>query len=164
MYYEKMIISGKVIEVIKSYSKSEVKNNDRGPKTKETDERMKKANERNAVRKLTRILNTNYRDGDLHIVLTYKKDKRPSPEGAKKEFNNFIRRINYRFKKEEKECRWLMVTEYKNKAIHHHLIISNPEGLDTVNLCMEQWRKRGMVHATPLYSRGNYITSISANK
>lgn len=154
IYYEKKIISGRVVEVLKTYTKIDAKNTDRGPKEKATEEEMKKNNEREAIKKLTRIMNCNFVDGDLHIVLTYKKDKRPTPEKAKKEFRNFINRVKRRYKKNK--CKWVMVTEYKNTAIHHHLVINNIKDIDVVKTVMEQWKMNGIVHVTPLYSRGNY--------
>lgn len=156
MYFLKEIVSGKVHEIVKSYTKGMVKNPDRGPKLKKTPEQMSEENMRNAIKKLTRILNCNFVDGDLWVTLTYKKDRRPNPKEAKREFHNFIQRVGHRFKKNKRILKWVTVTEYENKAIHHHLVISNPDGLDVVKIIREQWKQNGVVHIVPLYSQGQY--------
>lgn len=156
MYFQKEIISGKVVEIVKSYTKGMVKNPQRGPRAKKTPEQVQEENRKNAVKNLARILNCNFVDGDLWVTLTYKKDRRPNPEEAKKRFKNFIRRMGTGFKKHKKKLKWVTVTEYESKAIHHHLVINNPDGVDVVKMIREQWKENGVVHMVPLYSEGNY--------
>lgn len=156
MYFLKEIISGRVHEYVKSYTKYEGSHKRREKRAAKTTEQMEKENYRNAVKKLTRILNCNFRDGDLWVTLTYRKDKRPDPAVAKKQFGNFIKRLRYRFNKKREKLKWVAVTEYKNKAIHHHLVINNPDGINVVKLLQEKWKEYGIVHIEPLYSDGQY--------
>lgn len=156
MYFRKEIISGKVCEVVKSYTKFEGKNQKREAKNQKTTEQMEEQNYRNAVKKLTRLLNCNFSDGDLWVTLTYRKNKRPTPKEAKRLIENFIGRMRYGFHKKREELKYITVTEYKNKAIHHHLVINNPDGINTVKLLQEKWKKYGIVHIKPLYSNGQY--------
>jgi len=117
--------AGKTIEMSKSFSaRYKKKGMVRGKNEKPTPEQMLKINERNAETKLRRLINTNYGAGDLHITLTYKKDNRPDPEEAKKELDKYLRPLRNLYKKNGEELRYIIVTEYKNKAIHHHLIVN----------------------------------------
>ena len=59
-------------------------------KEKPTSEQMQKVNERNAIKRLRRLMNTNFGPGDYHTVLTYTKDQRPDPEGARKYLKKFL--------------------------------------------------------------------------
>lgn len=156
MYFEKQIISGRVVEVVKSYTKGMVKNAMRNPKRKKTPEQMQEENQRNAEKRLTRLLNCNFKDGDLWVTLTYRRNNRPTPEAAQKIISNFIRRMRYRFNtKSEEEIKYIAVTEYESKAIHHHMVINSPDDIDVVKTMREQW-KDGVMHIVPLYSNGDY--------
>lgn len=65
----------------------------RRKKRKATKEEIQKQNQRNAEKKLRRIINANFEPNDLHIVLTYKKDERLTPGESKKELRNFFERV-----------------------------------------------------------------------
>lgn len=115
-----------------------------------------RANWREAVRKLTALMNENCREGDWHLVFTYRAENRPSdPQKAK---NDFLRKIlpeirklyakhgvafNYYFYRCEVG---------KRGGIHHHLVVPqiNPvlfRRIWTIDV--------GNVHYSPLYS-GEY--------
>ena len=56
----------------------------REKKRKRTPEEIQKQNQRNKIRKVQRLILKNFTEGDLHLVLTYKKELRPeSIEEAK---------------------------------------------------------------------------------
>ena len=126
-YYRTEITAGKTIEVIKSYSKRIGDHRPRAGKEKPTAEEMKKVNQRNAETKLRRLINANFGYGDYHLVLTYKKDLRPDPAEAKKRVSKFLRILRREYKKRGEELKYIIATEYKNKAIHHHLIVNGIE-------------------------------------
>lgn len=141
---------------MKSYTRGMTKNPERGCRVKKTPEEQQKENERNATKELARKLACNFKDGDLWTTLTYRPKARPSPEEAKKELMRFIRRTGYRFKKAGYEFKWVAVTEYENKAIHHHIVMNNPDGLNVAKIIFEQWKQNGIAHHKPLYSNGDY--------
>ena len=153
MYYQTEIVAGKTVEVYKSYTKGASKKK-REQKKNKTQEQMQEANRRNAEKKLTRIFNANFVDGDLHIVLTYKKNERPTKEEAKKILAKFWRKLKAEYKKHKKELKYIVVTEFKNKNIHHHIIINNPDGLNVVKMIKNLWN--GIPKITPLWSNGQY--------
>lgn len=83
-------------------------------------------NNKRSVRSLEALTLANFGRGDLLIGLSYATEHHPRDEAeAKREFGNFIRRINYRRKKKNlPPARWIAVTEISKKGrIHHHVIM-----------------------------------------
>ncbi len=108
-----------------------------------TNKAQKNLNSKNARKRLERLINNNFTDGDLWITLTYSPDNLPQNiEEAQKNMQNFIGRINYRRKKEGLEkAKYIYVTEYNEKKkvrCHHHLIMDCGLGMDTVE---KLWKK-----------------------
>lgn len=153
-YYRTEITAGKTIEVIKSYSKRIGDHRPRARKEKPTAEEIKKINQRNAEAKLRRLINANFGYGDYHLVLTYKKDLRPDPEEAKKRIAKFLKILRREYKKRGEELKYIITTEYKNKAIHHHLIVNGIEA--NVNKIVRDCWEWGSPHFTPLDDTGQY--------
>lgn len=143
-YIEEIVYAGATIEVTKRFSpRYQGQKVQRGAKKNKTPEDMKKVNQRNAEINLRRLINTNFNPGDLHIVLTYKKGNRPNPELARQQLEKFLRKLRTYFKKQSEVLKYIAVTEYLNKAIHHHLVIPS---MDTRDL-PELWP-----HGRPLLS------------
>lgn len=152
-YIEKVVKAGKTIEVTKTHSiRYPGKKIPRSPNKSQTPEDVKKINERNAETNLRHLINTNFGYQDIHLVLTYRREKRPAtPEAAKADLEKFLRKLRNHFKKRNQELKYIAVTEYKNKAVHHHLIISS---MDTRALT-DLW-PHGQPRPTYLDSSGQY--------
>ena len=60
----------------------------------------------------------------------------------------FLRRMKYWLSKEGVELKYILVTEYENKAIHHHIIINDSPNL--IKLVGKQW-PHGQANFTLLY-------------
>lgn len=127
----------------------------RGKKKKATPEEIRAGNERTARKKLRRLINTNFEQGDIHLILTYQKELRPTPQESKRILRNFKDALARRYKKHGKVFKWILVTEYKNKAIHHHMIINSPDGYDPSKDIAAIWT-RGRPKETRLDDSGNY--------
>lgn len=115
-----------------------------------------RANYREAVRKLTALMNENCHDGDWHLVFTYCAENRPSdPQTAKKEFlRKIIPEIRKLYAKHGVELSYYFYRceVGKRGGIHHHLVVPviNPV------LFRRVWTLDvGNVHYSPLYS-GEY--------
>lgn len=151
MYYKRTIKAGKTLEIFKSYTK-----HNRPTKTgignipKEETDRINRAN---AISKLTRKLNANFNDNDFHIVLTYRREERPGCEQAKENLKKFFRKLRNIYRKAGHELKYIHVTEYARKSIHHHVVINGFEGC--VSIIKNLW-SFGRVHFTPLDSTGQY--------
>ena len=73
----------------------------RGKKKRESRDKQRRINRRNAQKKLIRLLNANFTEGDTWATFTYGADKLPPDEkAAHKFFRNYLRRLDYRMKRE----------------------------------------------------------------
>ncbi|MDO4861007.1 MAG: hypothetical protein Q4A48_08320 [Bacillota bacterium] len=91
-------VAGAVIDV--SIKPTQKQLSVRAPKSRPTREAVIKNNARIAEKRLTRIINANFFPGDWHVTLTYAEVV--SPAEAKRELDNFIRRMRREFKKKKK--------------------------------------------------------------
>ncbi len=125
----------------------------RSKKRNVTPEQIKEKNYEQAKRNLKRLINANFGPGDFHCTLTYKKENRPSQEDARKELSRFLLRMKRNYQKVGAELKYILVTEYENKSIHHHMIINRiPETTELIN---KHW-KLGRAHFTVLDNVGDY--------
>lgn len=137
MYVLRKYIFDNSIEVEKLHThKYRKKGQKRNAKSNPTPEAMKKYNRQKQIDYIRRIIKLNFQSG-FHLVLTYKKNERPDAALAKKQLTNFINRMRYHMKKQGYELKFLMTTEYENKAIHHHIVINDMPGL--IKLVKKQW-------------------------
>lgn len=148
MYYQIEYYAGNTIDTQKTFSRRYGKNFTRDRKCGTTPPSMEEQNTKNAERQLTRIINENFKKGDIHLTLTYFREKRPDSENAKKQIQAFLRRLRRYFNRREKELKYLWATAYGSKgAIHHHLVISTMDARDLQSL----W-PYGRAHAEYCYS------------
>ena len=141
-------IAGKVIgTTIKLPSGNHTKK--RAPRKNITAEKVRKNNDRLAVRNLTMLIDANFGKGDAHFTLTHKKNV--NQKQAARERSNFLKRLSARFKKAGRELKYIAVTEYKNKRIHHHIVINSSD----LELIKEVWGK-GFVYCSLLDDTGDY--------
>ena len=79
---------------------------------------QQKVNHRNTVKRVIRLINTNFTKRDIWMTLTYK--TKPTEEQAKRDIQNFIRRL----KRRKGNLKYIYVTETGEKRIHHHIILN----------------------------------------
>lgn len=98
---------------------------------RETPPSQKNLNSKYAQRYLNNLVAANFTEADLWGTFTYDAAHLPeSPEEAKRTFQNFIRRVNRKRKKEGKQnLKYIYVTEWsddpdKSIRCHHHMIFS----------------------------------------
>ncbi len=131
----------------------------RAPKRKRTPEDIARQNERNRVKKVQRLIIMNFREGDWHLTLTYKKSGRPATlRDAKRCVSKFLGRMRKAYKKAGYPFKYICVTERGKKgACHHHLIIEDiaAPALNTKRLVMEHWT-HGTRNFSPLYEDGEF--------
>lgn len=103
----------------------------RAKKEKASRPAQKNLNDKNAKKKIIRLIHANFTPKDIMITLTYKGPP-PDLEQAKKDIqNNYLRKIReYRRKNGLSELKYVYVIEYETegrqkKKIHHHVIMSN---------------------------------------
>ena len=112
---------------------------------------MRRYNQTLAERELARLINANFRQRDLHLVLTYRRGQRPNEEKANRDLENFLRRLRKYFRSRGRELRYIAAIGYGKKgALHHHLVIPRMDVLDLPQL----WS--GGYRYTPLYKHPDY--------
>ena len=150
-YIKKTWIAGRTVEVEKHYSGRYGKKCKRGARRSPTTEEQMEINRRRAEDHLRRLLNANFRGGDWHLVIGYSREYSPTPEEAKQHREKFLRGYREWCKKEGRPVRYVAVTEYKNRRIHHHVVIeAMPHGV-----LAGLWTY-GRPHITPLDNTGDY--------
>lgn len=131
---------------------------ERQPKRKRTPEEIKKQNQRNRAKYLQRLIITNFKKGDWHIILKYRPKDRPVTwEEAKKQIKKFIDKMRKAHKKAGLPFKWIKITERgkKGQALHHHMIIQDIDQLNTVKLVKELW-EYGNTCFIDLYEDGEF--------
>lgn len=107
-----------------------------------TTQKQKKSNERNSLKKLRRIVKSNFSSGeDKYVSLTYNnKFLHQKDEDAVKEIVDFKERLKDFCKRMDIELRLLAVTERgKNGRLHHHAFINREV---PTNLILKAWSKQ----------------------
>ena len=97
-YIIEVVRAGSTVEVSKYYSSRFNKRGiGRGKRKSLTTKEQREVNKRAAEKKLRRLINENFQEGDTHLVLDYKLSERPTGREGKK------------------------------GALHHHLVINTPD-------------------------------------
>jgi len=128
-YRAKTITSGAVLEC-EIFPLWDTYNTVRVAKEHTTREAQANLNDRNARKKITRLIDTNFTPEDLHVTLTYGKGELPDEEQARRDMRNFIRRVrDYRRKHGLPELKYVYVIEFtdgdgRRTRVHHHVIMS----------------------------------------
>lgn len=107
----------------------------RARKLRESRDTQKRLNQKNAIKKFIRLVNTNFTDDDIWGSFTYEPKQLPkSVEEAQKEFAKFIRRLKYYADKHGfPELKYAYTTEFEDdpekrkKRVHHHIVINFPD-------------------------------------
>ena len=155
-YIKKTVKAGNTMEVLKYHTyRHQSKGRHRGKGNGFTPLAMQKNNRRYSENKLRWKINANFKEGDMLITLTYRKEDRPENiSAAKKELAKFLRKARALYKKSGSELKFISVTEQGSKgAVHHHLII-NSIGIGA-NTLVREW-KHGHPGIKYLDNSGNY--------
>ena len=131
----------------------------REKKEKASPEVIKKQNHTNRVRKIQRLILGNFKAGDWHIVLKYKKELRPDDfKEAKEQLSTFFKKVRLELKKYSISFKYIGVTEMgkKGNALHHHIIVENiTDPVNMLKLIRKHW-EYGHIALTDMYEEGAY--------
>lgn len=153
-YIEETCIAGNTIERYKYYSPgAHPKGERREKKEKPSKESVKKANLKRAERKLRRLMNTNFKDGDYSLTLDFYKEQRPgNSEDMQGMVQTFLKRLRYRYKKAGKQMKYIYVKEVGPKGARHIHMVLNKCDTDWIREC---WTYGG-IHIDPMFTEGQY--------
>lgn len=146
-YLVKTIISGKYLEceIYPIY----IHNKDAPRRDKKKDSRTTQINlnDKNSQKRFIRLVNTNFTSNDLSIDLTYAGNYIPTEKEARRDIQNYIRRLkNYRKKHNLEPLKYVYVIEFlgedergnsKKVRIHHHMIMNKMDR----NIAEDLWGK-----------------------
>lgn len=94
---------------------------------------IEKNNKKNAQKRLIRLINENFTDGDIWATFTYGEEHLPKDITAANKFvGNYLRRLSYWMKKNGAgDLKYIFVTEYLNEEgnirVHHHVVMNFPD-------------------------------------
>ena len=153
MYREKTWIYGNRIEKRKYHCREYPgKGMKRAPREKLTPEKMQEQNERQAIRKMKRLMINNFTEDDWHVILTWPDETRPDPEEEKGIMQRFLRRLRAYYRKMTAELKYMMVTEWEKQKLNHHVVLNNVEKIGSI--IRKLWP--GGVFFVPLYEDRNF--------
>lgn len=148
MYIREICYAGMTMEVCRYHApNNRPRGMPRSKKEKLTREEQFRVNERQAEKKLRRLINHNFGPGDYHLVLTYRKEDRPEDkERLAKDIRNFHIAMKKAYKKMGLEYKYIHVYEIgKRGALHHHLVVNKSD----VDVIRKIWGK-GRIRVSPL--------------
>lgn len=136
MYIQVTYRTGRTVWIEKFRRREYPKGEKREKRGKPTPEQKQKENALQAKRGLTRLLEENFCGDDYFVTLTYAGDP-PTQEEAKVMLAKFIRGVRCEYRKRDAELKYIIVTEWHGKRIHHHLVMNGiPE---TPQLLRKYW-------------------------
>lgn len=153
-YIKEVCVAGDTIEINKYYSvRYHSKGEKRDPKVNRTSEAQKRVNQRKASRDLRRLMNTNFKDGDLLVRLDFHKVETPNGSiDMQALMSKSIRKLRAEFKKRGRPLKYIYVKEIGPRGGRHiHLMISKC----STDVLMKCWPYGG-IHVDPLISKGQY--------
>lgn len=110
------------VEIFPVYQRAGV----RRAKCNPSSEVQARLNEKNAVKKLTRLLHLNFTENDLVIGLDYTEECKPfSDDQMKKDLQNYVRRIKRLYNTYSEELKYIAVSERSETGrAHFHITIN----------------------------------------
>lgn len=122
MRKRRKVIGKNMVEVTDYHTSRTYRRNGRRVKKQQpTPEAVKKNNEKAAEARLRMLIDINFKSNDYYLTLTYK--EQPTWEQAKKDMQNFIKKLQRAYRKQGKELKYIYVAEGKTR-IHFHMIIN----------------------------------------
>jgi len=132
-----MTLCGSVIFTTVKMKSAKSTGGKRKPKMNPTVDEVLGINKKIAEMNLAIKLNYNFKPGDIHFQLTYR--KKPSYKEAHKALDWAIREFRKELKDQGIPLKAIYATEYENKRLHHHIVMSEMD----VQIVKKIWKKYG---------------------
>lgn len=160
MYKETVCRLGNdVIEVRRSMGLFGGPGKSRQAKRGKSTEERRRMNAKTRARYIQRLLLHNFKAGDLHVTLQYRKEDRPGTyEEGKERLRLFLKRLRKYYKDRGHILKYIGVTERgKRRAVlHHHIVIEaiDDNALHTLPAITKCWD--GYTKVSVMYEDGNF--------
>lgn len=146
VYATKIVEAGKMVDVEIYPEFTRKKHISNKPLTKKQKKIKRNLNDKNAKKYLKRLVNSNFKDGDIYATFTCDDQHLPNDiEEAHKMMTLYIKRINYERKKRGLgKARYIYVIEHKPSAKirwHFHMIMDGDLDMDTVEAKWKSGRR-----------------------
>ncbi len=161
-YRTKTIYSGGIIECEvypiwrRSYARSAKQHVSRAA--------QRKQNDKNSLKQLVRLLNTNFTDADIWLTVTYPDDSLPQDdEQAYRDTVNYVRRLRRAAAKANAPpLKYIIVTETHDEdgeitRVHHHLVTNFPDR----DAAEQLWHGGGRTQSRRLQPDENGLTGLA---
>lgn len=160
-YVESICRAGRTIEIERYYTtRYGCRGQTRADRCKPTPEEQVKINNRQAEKKLRRLINANYGHGDFHLVLSYQRargDPHRTADEMKDDIQKFLRALRKEYKAQGLELKYIHVAEVGERGARHHHLVTNKSDTEAIQRC---W-PHGRIHINPLDATGNYALLAS---
>lgn len=146
--------AGRTIQHTYYYAaRADTKEGSRRKKENKTSEAQKRVNSRQAIKKLTWILNENFDGTSLYVTWSYAKEKRPpGKEELRKDIDDLLRYLRKAYQKAGKQLKYVWVAEVGTRgAAHIHMVLN---AIDT-SVLKKAWDK-GYITIKPMDDSGQY--------
>lgn len=126
----------------------------RAKKSKPTPEAVKKYSQKVKENKVRRLIKANFKKWDYWLTLKYPKGTRKDLEDVKKDIRKFLDSLRRKYKRRNKELKFIYRLEIGAKGgIHCHMIL--PRIADGDQIIQESW-KEGRIYFESLYEQGGF--------
>jgi hypothetical protein len=155
-YVKRTVVAGKVIETKKEFTpRIHTNGAKRARNFGNTEEAQQKVNERKAEEKLRWLLNANFSENDLHVVLHYG-DKPQDFEQIEEDARKFLTVLKRETKKAGTVLKYVLAIETKRMSNPHiHIVLNDMDA----KIIKDSWKKvigNAYVSITMLDDRGNH--------
>lgn len=153
-YIREICKAGKIVEVIKYHTyKYNRKGENHSEKKNKTTLCQIKVNMRAALKKLRRLMNANFQDGDYLTTLDFKPEYAPAGSVEMQEYmSEFLKKLRKEYKKAGLILKYIYVKEVgKRGGRHIHMIHTKCE----IEILRKCWIWGG-IHVDPLWTDGQY--------
>lgn len=155
-YLEKRYYIKNRIEVEQLHSSMYGNHAPRLPRWKPTPEEMRKLNIKYRGKKLRRLIDLNFTEGDCYYTWTYARGERYSLEESKKHIERVIDRFRYQYKKRKIPFKWFWTWGVTSTGKpHHHIILNFHEDIPYSKV-IRKYFPYGKVVNEWMYQEGNF--------
>lgn len=133
----------------------------RNKKTKATPEQIKKQNQKNKEKRMRRLIEANFHEGDYWLTIKYKKTDFNKQKNVEKDLKAYIDTIRRRYRKQNEELKYIYRIEIGSLGgVHVHMIVNRIRGSD---IDLQKMWKHGRVNfalldSGPYKELAEYIT------
>ncbi|WP_291236787.1 rolling circle replication-associated protein [Frisingicoccus sp.] len=129
----------------------------RAKRKKPTPEQIRKQNQINREKYVRRLIKKNFRPYDIWACLKYPKGIRKKLEEVKKDFRDFIRTMQRRYRKVGEVFKYIYRMEIGEKGgIHIHILVNRLRGQVNTDVIMQEVWGHGVVDYKSIYAEGGY--------